>query len=109
MLVLSADHFIDNRAVFHDTIKTATGYAKQGYLVATAQDYLASGEYYWNSGMFMFLAKCYLQELEKFRPDILEACCRAMANVKEGNDFISIDKDDFIACPAAVVVPLDAG
>jgi mannose-1-phosphate guanylyltransferase len=72
--------------------------------------------------MFMFRAKRYLQELEKFRPDILEACRRAMANVKEGNDFISIDKDDFIACPdesvdyavmeqtdAAVVVPLAAG
>ena len=163
LLVLAADHVIDNRAAFHDAIKTATKYAKQGHLVtfgivptgpetgygyihrgeqlpgaedapfavqrfvekpnlSTAQDYLASGEYYWNSGMFMFRAKRYLQELEKFRPDILEACRRAMANVKEGNDFISIDKDDFIACPdesvdyavmeqtdAAVVVPLDAG
>ena len=163
LLVLAADHVIDNRAAFHDAIKTATNYAKQGHLVtfgivptgpetgygyihrgeqlpdaedapfgvqrfvekpnlSTAQDYLASGEYYWNSGMFMFRAKRYLQELEKFRPDILDACRRAMANVKEGNDFISIDKDDFIACPdesvdyavmeqtdAAVVVPLDAG
>ncbi len=72
--------------------------------------------------MFMFRAKRYLQELEKFRPDILDACRRAMANVAEGKDFISIDKDDFITCPdesvdyavmeqtdAAVVVPLDAG
>ncbi|HAU5562567.1 TPA: mannose-1-phosphate guanylyltransferase/mannose-6-phosphate isomerase [Serratia fonticola] len=163
LLVLAADHVIENRAAFHQAITTATQYAKQGHLVTfgivptgpetgygyiqrgtqiagdenapfgvqrfvekpnlkTAEDYLASGEYYWNSGMFMFRAKRYLQELEKFRPDILEACQRAMANVKEGSDFISIDKDDFIACPdesvdyavmeqtdAAVVVPLDAG
>ncbi len=163
LLVLAADHVIEDRDAFHQAITTATQYAMQGHLVtfgivptgpetgygyihrgeqlhgaqdapfsvqrfvekpnlSTAQDYLASGEYYWNSGMFMFRAKRYLQELEKFRPDILDACRRAMANVKEGNDFISIDKDDFIACPdesvdyavmeqtdAAVVVPLDAG
>ncbi|MDK7894688.1 sugar phosphate nucleotidyltransferase, partial [Klebsiella quasipneumoniae] len=43
-----------------------------------AEAYLASGEYYWNSGMFMFRAKKYLSELAKFRPDILEACQAAV-------------------------------
>jgi len=135
LLVLAADHIIDDKAAFHRAIATATAYAEQGNLVtfgivpagpetgygyihrgdkvneqneaphkvqrfvekpnlATAQQYIQSGEYYWNSGMFMFRAKRYLQELEKFRPDILEACRRAMANVQEGNDFINIDKDE---------------
>ncbi|BAN99732.1 ManC protein [Plautia stali symbiont] len=147
LLVLAADHVIENRAAFHQTITTATKYAKQGHLVTfgivptgtetgygyihrgeqlagdehapfrvqrfvekpnlkTAQDYLASGEYYWNSGMFMFRAKRYLQELEKFRPDILDACRRAMANVAEGNDFISIDKDDSLpALMSQLIMP----
>lgn len=40
----------------------------------TAQAYVASGEYYWNSGMFLFRAGRYLEELQKYRPDILSAC-----------------------------------
>ncbi|WMQ73324.1 MAG: Mannose-1-phosphate guanylyltransferase 1 [Sodalis sp.] len=40
----------------------------------TAEGYIASGEYYWNSGMFLFRAKKYLSKLGKFRPDILAAC-----------------------------------
>ncbi len=88
----------------------------------TAQEYLQSGEYYWNSGMFMFRAKRYLRELEKFRPDIMEACSKAMSKVREDDNFISVDKDSFIACPdesidyavmektdSAIVIPLDAG
>ena len=39
-----------------------------------AQSYLESGDYLWNSGMFLFKASRYLEELERFRPDILEAC-----------------------------------
>ena len=41
---------------------------------ATAQQYLQSGEYYWNSGMFMVKASAYLQQLQTFRPDIYQAC-----------------------------------
>lgn len=40
----------------------------------TATKYLASGEYYWNSGMFLFSANRYIEELKQFRPDILSAC-----------------------------------
>ncbi|MBJ9054023.1 NTP transferase domain-containing protein, partial [Citrobacter freundii] len=45
----------------------------------TAQAYVASGDYYWNSGMFLFRAGRYLEELKKYRPDILEACENAMS------------------------------
>ncbi|MGE9492770.1 mannose-1-phosphate guanylyltransferase/mannose-6-phosphate isomerase [Escherichia coli] len=87
----------------------------------TAESYIASGEYYWNSGMFMFRAKKYLEELEKFRPDILDACKAAIQGCKESDEFIKVDRDLFIACPDesvdyavmekttdAVVVGLDA-
>ncbi|MGM1211953.1 sugar phosphate nucleotidyltransferase, partial [Klebsiella pneumoniae] len=86
-----------------------------------AEAYLASGEYYWNSGMFMFRAKKYLSELAKFRPDILEACQAAVNAADNGSDFISIPHDIFCECPDesvdyavmektadAVVVGLDA-
>lgn len=93
-------------------------------LLATAEQYIASGEYYWNSGMFMFRAKQYLAELGKFRPDILAACELAFSAPEQDaeQDFIRIDKAAFVACPddsvdyavmektdAAIVVPLDAG
>ena len=89
---------------------------------ATAQRYFDSGDYFWNSGMFMFKASRYLTELGKHRPDILEACQKAMANIGHDLDFTRVDADAFAACPSesidyAVmekahdvwVVPMDAG
>ncbi|ELH2313499.1 mannose-1-phosphate guanylyltransferase/mannose-6-phosphate isomerase, partial [Escherichia coli] len=86
-----------------------------------AEVYLASGEYYWNSGMFMFRAKKYLSELAKYRPDILETCQAAVNAADNGSDFINIPHDIFCECPDesvdyavmektadAVVVGLDA-
>lgn len=162
LLVLAADHIINNKHAFHQAIKSAFKFALQGRLVTfgivptgpetgygyihrgqvetldeqvayqvsrfvekpnkeTAEGYIDSGEYYWNSGMFMFKAKKYLEELEKFRPDILESCKAAIRGGKDGDDFIKIDRDLFIACPDesvdyavmekttdAVVVGLDA-
>ncbi|CDL17606.1 Mannose-1-phosphate guanylyltransferase (GDP) [Klebsiella pneumoniae IS46] len=67
-----------------------------------AEAYLASGEYYWNSGMFMFRAKKYLSELAKFRPDILEACQAAVNAADNGSDFISIPHDIFLRVPGRV-------
>ena len=88
----------------------------------TAEGYFKSGEYYWNSGIFMFRASRYLEELEKFRPDILLACQTAFSGKQADLDFLRFDKDAFLACPDdsidyavmektadAVVVPLDAG
>ncbi len=87
-----------------------------------ASQYIQSGEYYWNSGMFMFKASVYLNELKQHRPDIFAACERAMAEVDPDLDFIRVNKDAFLACPddsidyavmektaSAIVVPLDAG
>ncbi len=161
MLVLAADHIINDVEAFHRTIDLAlphaaakslvtfgivptgpeTGYGyiqrgecKNGSVAApvqrfvekpdseTAQSYIETGEYYWNSGMFMFRAKRYLEELEKFRPDILAACRDALANTECDKNFINVDRDAFSACPDdsvdyavmekthdAVVIPLDAG
>lgn len=64
-----------------------------------AREYLASNNYLWNSGIFMFKAKVYLDELRKFRPDILEACISAMQNTSKDLDFIRLDVDCFNNCP----------
>jgi mannose-1-phosphate guanylyltransferase len=65
-----------------------------------AETYFNSGEYLWNSGIFMFRAKRFLEELKKFRPDIFEACSKAMAGAKEDLDFIRVDQKAFTECPA---------
>jgi len=87
-----------------------------------ARELLASGEFYWNSGMFMFRASRYLAELERFAPEIAAACQAAFRGAKSDLDFIRIDAEIFKGCPAdsidyavmektsgAVMVPLDAG
>ncbi|MEN8219500.1 MAG: mannose-1-phosphate guanylyltransferase/mannose-6-phosphate isomerase [Pseudomonadota bacterium] len=88
----------------------------------TALRYVDSGEYYWNSGMFLFKASQYLKELEAFAPDILQACRQAIDNAGEDKDFMRLETTTFKACPSdsidyavmehtkgAVVIPLDAG
>jgi len=90
--------------------------------VALAQQYITSDEYYWNSGMFLFRAPRYLEELEKFRPDIYRACKASMVAAQPDLDFLRINKEKFSECPSesidyavmentadAVVVPMDAG
>ena len=87
-----------------------------------AQNYFSSGDYYWNSGMFLFRASRYLEELKEFRPDILEKCESSVSEVMADLDFLRVDKETFESCPAesvdyavmektshAVVVPMDAG
>jgi mannose-1-phosphate guanylyltransferase/mannose-6-phosphate isomerase len=89
---------------------------------ATAVRYLQSGEYFWNSGMFMFRARTYLAELRQHAPAMLSACEDAVAGAKRDLDFTRLTADAFGACPSdsidyavmektkdAVVVPLDAG
>jgi mannose-1-phosphate guanylyltransferase/mannose-6-phosphate isomerase len=89
---------------------------------ATAAAYVASGEYYWNSGMFMFLARAFLDELRIHAPAMLAACETAVAASKRDLDFTRLPADEFAASPSdsidyavmektklAVVVPLDAG
>ena len=87
-----------------------------------AAQFVESGEYYWNSGMFMFRARRYLQELERLAPEMAKVCAAAFASAKSDLDFTRIDPKAFESCPAdsidyavmektadAVVVPLDAG
>ncbi|EJL6665861.1 mannose-1-phosphate guanylyltransferase/mannose-6-phosphate isomerase [Vibrio cholerae] len=160
LLVLAADHVIQNQAAFTKAVKNAVkpaeqgmlvtfgivptapetgyGYIKQGEVVgetayrvaqfvekpnlATAEQYLASGEYYWNSGMFLFKASRYLKELKAHRPDILHACELAMQGARGDLDFVRIEEASFTECPEdsidyavmektqdALVVPMDAG
>ncbi|WP_413732418.1 mannose-1-phosphate guanylyltransferase/mannose-6-phosphate isomerase [Sodalis sp. RH20] len=165
LLVLAADHVIEDIGAFHQAINLAIPYALAGSLVTfgivptgpetgygyiqrgdsvnnddpnaykvhrfvekpdltTALEYLACGEYYWNSGMFLFSAKQYLSELGKYRPDILAACEKAIETPEPDveQDFIRVKKDAFLACPddsidyavmektsEAIVVPLNAG
>ncbi|EHR39574.1 mannose-1-phosphate guanylyltransferase/mannose-6-phosphate isomerase [Alishewanella jeotgali] len=162
LLVLAADHVIQNNLAFHQAITIATELATAGQLVTfgivptapetgygyiqrgavcqnteqafyvskfvekpnkdLALQYLSSGQYYWNSGMFMFKASIFLAELRKFRPDILACCEKAIANTESDLDFIRVNSGAFAACPAesidyavmektnlAVVVPMAAG
>ena len=87
-----------------------------------AREFLQSGEYYWNSGMFLFRARRYLEELERFAPQIAQVCRNAFETAKRDLDFTRIDARTFERCPSdsidyavmektsdAVVVPLDAG
>ncbi|HRF84331.1 MAG TPA: mannose-1-phosphate guanylyltransferase/mannose-6-phosphate isomerase, partial [Pseudoxanthomonas sp.] len=67
---------------------------------ATAAQYVASGEYFWNSGMFLFRASCYLAELERHAPAMLTDCRAAFAGASRDADFVRLDKAAFAACPS---------
>ncbi|SMG66911.1 mannose-1-phosphate guanylyltransferase/mannose-6-phosphate isomerase [methanotrophic bacterial endosymbiont of Bathymodiolus sp.] len=159
LLVLPADHVIENIPAFQRAVINAGQLAEQDYLVTfgivptaaetgygyikrssdnigdafkvaefvekpdveVAEAYVNSGEYYWNSGMFAFKAGRYLEELEKFSPEILAACRLSFAGAQSDIDFVRLNKDAFSQCPSdsidyavmektdkAVVIPLDA-
>ena len=89
--------------------------------VETAKAFVDGGRHFWNSGMFVFTARRYLDELGKFQPEMLRACSAAMANATADDDFIRPEGESFRTCPAdsvdyavmehtddAVMVPLDA-
>ncbi len=96
----------------------------------TAEGYLASGQYLWNSGIFVLRASLWLGLIERFRPDIAQAVANAFEAATHDGDFLRLDADHFGACPSdsidyavmeplardtgranppAVVVPLDVG
>jgi mannose-1-phosphate guanylyltransferase / mannose-6-phosphate isomerase len=90
--------------------------------LATAKNYLKSGDYLWNSGIFAFTAGNFLKELEKLNPKMLSICKQALSAAKKDLDFTRIDEAVFSTCPSdsidyaimektdkAVVIPLDAG
>ena len=159
LLVLSADHLIQDVGKFHQAIESAKKQAEKNKLVTfgivpnkvetrygyikgdifqdedyynidefvekpdfiTAQKYVDSGKYFWNSGMFMFKASVYLDELEKYEPEILSTCKKSCQNEYRDLDFIRLNKEEFLSCPSqsidyavmertnnAVMVTLDA-
>lgn len=65
----------------------------------TAESFLAAKNYYWNSGMFFFSAKTYLNELKSSSPDIYEASMKAYHASEEKGDFLRIDPNSFSKCP----------
>ncbi len=67
---------------------------------ATAANYLASGDYLWNSGMFLFSATSFLEELGRYAPAILAACREAMSGAHADLDFVRPDATAFSACPS---------
>ena len=159
LLVLAADHVIEDESAFVKAVTEAIPLAESGKLVAfgvvpqnphtgygyikrgdeygagfevekfvekpslhVAHKYVTSGDYYWNSGMFLFKASRYLEELNKFRPDIYDICKASSEAAAFDLDFLRINKEKFETCPSdsvdyavmekttdAVVVPMDAG
>lgn len=118
--------------------ETGYGYIKQGQAfnnglynveafvekpnIETAKQYLEIGTYSWNSGMFLFKASTYLNELKKYNSLIYDTCKKAMTLAYLDLDFIRISRDIFSECPddsidyavmeqtdKAVVIPMDAG
>lgn len=136
---LAEDGYLATFGVVPKYPETGYGYIQRGapvlgeslYLVKrfvekpdldTANVYFDSREYYWNSGMFMFRASDYLDELSEFSQDILNACLRASSNMDRDLGFYRIKSEEFEKCPddsvdyavmekttRAAVVPMDAG
>jgi mannose-1-phosphate guanylyltransferase len=159
LLVLAADHVIQDEAAFTKVVQNAIPLAESGKLVTfgvvahepntgygyikkgesqgagfdvdsftekpsheAAKEYLESGDYFWNSGMFLFKASRYLEELQKHRPDIYDACQLSMRDRSRDNDFVRVNAQTFEGCSSesidyaimektehAVVVPMDVG
>jgi mannose-1-phosphate guanylyltransferase / mannose-6-phosphate isomerase len=135
--VAARDGLLATFGVIPTTAETAYGYIRRGRLeggayriaefiekpaLTRAQQLLSSGEYYWNSGMFLFRARRYLEELEHYAPDIASVCRTSFAAATRDLDFTRIDAKVFEACRSesidyavmeqtahAAVVPLDAG
>ena len=89
---------------------------------ATAEGYVASGNYFWNSGMFLFRAATFLEELERLQPRMLESCRSALQSAHRDMDFIRLDETTFASCTSvsidyavmeharsAAVVPVEMG
>ena len=140
LLVLPADHLIQDTKGFHAAIQTALDLAKQDKLVTfgitpdspstgfgyiergtplntsansfavarfvekpnqdTAKQFLAAGTFFWNSGMFVFKASVYLNELKHFRPEIYAAAQLAWQQSTHDMDFCRLDEGAFAASPS---------
>jgi mannose-1-phosphate guanylyltransferase/mannose-6-phosphate isomerase len=91
-----------------DALKDGAGAYKVARFVekppeAEARRLIATGRAYWNSGMFAFGAKRLLDELGRYRPDILDAACKAFAAASDDLGFLRLGKEAFLACPAEAI------
>ena len=90
--------------------------------LATAESYLSAGNFFWNSGMFLFKASAYIKELARFSPEMLSSCKQSLEKAVIDLDFVRVDPELFEQSPSdsidyavmektdkAMVVPLDAG
>jgi len=159
LLIMPADHVIQDVAAFQTAVTSGLKVAEQGRLVtfgivptapetgygyikaapqgdaavpveefvekpdqATAESYLADGGYFWNSGMFLFRASAYLDELAQLEPEMFSSCKASMGAKTLDGDFVRPDAEIFASCPSnsidyavmersanAMMVPLDAG
>lgn len=88
---------------------------------ASARAYLDAGTYFWNSGIFMFGARAYLDELKEWAPGVLAGCAEAMAAPVRNGDAVVAGEAGFASCPNisvdyavmevtsnAIVVPFDS-
>ena len=137
LLILPADHVIQDLTGFRIAIQAAMPVASQGYLVtfgvrperpstgygyiqkgesiegslgfkvlnftekpeqSIAEAYIAEGDFFWNSGIFLFSAQSYLDELESHASDILKACNRSFKNLGRTDNLFEIQKSDFSQC-----------
>ena len=90
--------------------------------LATAEQFLTTGRFTWNSGMFLFKASAILAELERLAPEVVSACRSAMEHESPDLDFLRLEREAFTSCPSVAldvavmektdrgaVLPLDAG
>lgn len=161
LLILPADHVINDSEKFIEAVRSAIPVAEQGYLVSfgikpnaaetgygyikkgnrinsdeceafvvnsfvekpnleLAQEYIKSSDFFWNSGIFMFKASVYLEELKKYRLDIFEVVLKSWESRSVDLDFVRPDRELFLNCPSesidyavmqstsrAAVIPVD--
>lgn len=137
MLVMPADHVINDISMFHQALQSGINLAEENKLVTfglnpsephtgygyiekgnnleigfdvkafkekptkeKAKEYIASGKYLWNMGIFMFKAETYLSELENLCPEIYKSCELAMQSPANDLDFIRINEDEFNKSPS---------
>jgi mannose-1-phosphate guanylyltransferase/mannose-6-phosphate isomerase len=69
----------------------------------TAEGFLATGRFTWNSGMFLFRASAILSEMERLSPDVVSACRSALEHDSADLDFLRLEREAFAGCPAVAI------
>ncbi len=136
LLVLAADHMIENEAIFMKDINSSISHVKQnnivifgvkptipntqyGYIevgskngngfdvisfkekpsLTLAKQYYKNKCFYWNSGMFFFKKSTFLNELQKYNPEILEVCKKTFKTISNEGNFRTFEENQFLKCP----------